>query len=185
MSLPPPIPAQRNVALDELFRLGGQVKVSYETRSTRLHAKAWLFHRQTGFSTAYIGSSNLTQWAMLDGVEWNVRLSQVTRPDILEKFRAMFDSYWKEPDFEEYDPNRDRSERVPVSLTSHRRQRCRGLYLALLAMTSGAAEERTLETPPSFSWPDLRQGKLVLAGRRACRQTPGIPPALRAVVPLG
>ena len=95
-------------ALDELFRLGGQVKVSYETRSTRLHAKAWLFHRQTGFSTAYIGSSNLTQWAMLDGVEWNVRLSQVTSPDILEKFRATFDSYWEEPDFEGYDPNRDR-----------------------------------------------------------------------------
>lgn len=95
-------------ALDELVRIGAQVKVSYETRSTRLHAKAWLFHRETGFSTAYIGSSNLTQWALVDGVEWNVRLSQVTSPDILEKFRATFNNYWEEADFESYDPLRDK-----------------------------------------------------------------------------
>ena len=87
--------------------MGAQVRVSYETRSTRLHAKAWLFQRETGFSTAYIGSSNLTQWALVDGLEWNVRLSQVTSPDILEKFQATFDSYWEEPDFEPYDPARD------------------------------------------------------------------------------
>jgi superfamily II DNA or RNA helicase/HKD family nuclease len=94
-------------AIDELVAMGAQVRVSYETRSTRLHAKAWLFHRETGFSTAYIGSSNLTQWALVDGLEWNVRLSQVTSPDILEKFQATFDSYWEEPDFEPYDPARD------------------------------------------------------------------------------
>lgn len=94
-------------ALDELARMGAQIKVSYETRSTRLHAKAWLFHRETGFSTAYIGSSNLTQWALVDGVEWNVRLSQITASDILEKFQATFDSYWEEADFESYDPDRD------------------------------------------------------------------------------
>jgi superfamily II DNA or RNA helicase len=94
-------------ALDVLVEMGAKVKVSYETRSTRLHAKAWMFQRKTGFSTAYIGSSNLTQWALVDGVEWNVRLSQVTSPDILEKFRATFDSYWAEADFEDYDPARD------------------------------------------------------------------------------
>ena len=86
-------------ALDTLVEMGAKVKVSYETRSTRLHAKAWLFHRETGFSTAYIGSSNLTNWALVDGVEWNVRLSQVTIPHILEKFQATFDTYWEEPDF--------------------------------------------------------------------------------------
>ena len=94
-------------AVDALVSMGAKVKVSYETRSTRLHAKAWLFHRETGFSTAYIGSSNLTQWALVDGLEWNVRLSQVTAPDILEKFQATFNSYWEEPDFESYDPARD------------------------------------------------------------------------------
>jgi hypothetical protein len=43
----------------------------------------------------------------VDGLEWNVRLSQVTSPDILEKFQATFDSYWEEADFEPYDPARD------------------------------------------------------------------------------
>ena len=56
-------------ALDELVGMGAQVRVSYETRSTRLHAKAWLFQRDIGFSTAYIGSSNLMQWALVDGLE--------------------------------------------------------------------------------------------------------------------
>ena len=68
-------------ALDELVRLGAQVRVSYDVRRTRLHAKAWLFYRQTGFSTAYIGSSNLSAAAQLDRLEWNVRLSRGCRPD--------------------------------------------------------------------------------------------------------
>src|SRR5262249_22381492 len=63
-------------ALEELARLGAQIRVSYDTSATRLHAKGWLFHRQSGFSTAYIGSSNLTHSAQHDGLEWNVRVSE-------------------------------------------------------------------------------------------------------------
>ena len=94
-------------ALDWLVARGAQVKVSYDTQSTRLHAKAWFFRRDTGFSTAYIGSSNLSKSALVDGVEWNVRLSQVGSPDILEKFDATFDTYWESPEYESYDPVRD------------------------------------------------------------------------------
>ena len=71
-------------ALDAIVSMGGQVKVSYETSQTRLHAKAWLFRRNSGFHTAYIGSSNLTHSALVEGLEWNVRVSQVDNPGILD-----------------------------------------------------------------------------------------------------
>ena len=101
------IGATERRALDRLVSIGAQVRVSYDTRSTRLHAKAWLFNRETGFSTAYVGSSNLSHSALLDGLEWNVRLSQVASPELVEKFRATFESYWEDPEFEPYDPARD------------------------------------------------------------------------------
>jgi superfamily II DNA or RNA helicase/HKD family nuclease len=94
-------------ALDRLADLGAQVCVSYETRTTRLHAKAWLFHRATGTSTAYVGSSNLSRAALLDGLEWNVRISALEQPYLIETFSATFDEYWNDPAFEEYQPYRD------------------------------------------------------------------------------
>lgn len=94
-------------ALDELARLGAEIRISYETQSTRLHAKAWLLHRESGFSTAFIGSSNLSKAALVDGIEWNVRLSSVVNPDVIEKFAATFESYWEDGSFESYDPERD------------------------------------------------------------------------------
>ncbi|MET8488590.1 DUF3427 domain-containing protein [Streptomyces tendae] len=95
-------------ALDRLVReFGATVKVNYETRSTRLHAKAWLFRRGTGFDTAYVGSSNLSRAALLDGLEWNVRLSSVATPAVMEKFEATFEAYWNDSAFETYDPDED------------------------------------------------------------------------------
>ena len=94
-------------AVDELVRRGAEVKISYETRTTRLHAKAWLFRRQTGWNTGYVGSSNLSRSALIDGLEWNVRLSRGDTPLLLSKFAATFDSYWADPRFETYDPDRD------------------------------------------------------------------------------
>ncbi|MGW4196106.1 DUF3427 domain-containing protein [Streptomyces sp. NPDC005004] len=93
-------------ALDRLVRdFGATVKVNYEIRSTRLHAKAWMFRRKTGFDTAYVGSSNLSRAALLDGLEWNVRLSSVATPAVLDKFEATFDAYWNDIAFETYDPD--------------------------------------------------------------------------------
>lgn len=94
-------------ALDRLTELGVEVRVSYDTAVTRLHAKAWIFHRETGFSTAYVGSSNITRSALLDGREWNVRLSKAASPALFDKVRTAFDAHWASPDFERYDPARD------------------------------------------------------------------------------
>ena len=91
-------------ALDELRSLGADVRISYDLTTTRLHAKAWVFHRRSGFSTAYVGSSNLTHSAQVTGLEWNVRVSEARNPDVLAKFAAVFDSYWANGDFVPYDP---------------------------------------------------------------------------------
>lgn len=101
--------ATERAALDRLVnKFGAHVKVQYDAQRTRLHAKAWLFRRHTGFDTSYVGSSNLSRAALLDGVEWNVRLSRVGTPSLLEKFAATFDTYWNDASFELYDPARDR-----------------------------------------------------------------------------
>jgi superfamily II DNA or RNA helicase len=93
-------------AIEALIQLGAQVRVSYDTTSTRLHAKAWLFHRDSGYSTAYVGSSNLTHAAQVTGLEWNVRVSAARNRAVIDKISAVFESYWQQADFEEY--NRDR-----------------------------------------------------------------------------
>ena len=101
--------ATERAALDRLVReFGAEVRVQYDDARTRLHAKAWMFRRNTGYDTAYVGSSNLSRAALLDGVEWNVRLSAIATPTLLDKFRLTFDSYWSDESFEHYDPDRDR-----------------------------------------------------------------------------
>src|SRR5690606_12398718 len=109
-------------AVDELVRMGADVKITYETQRTRLHAKAWLFRRRSGLHTAYIGSSNLSRSALVDGLEWNVRISRSANAPVIDKFAATFDSYWASDDFEPYDPDRD-GERLDAALGSaHRRE---------------------------------------------------------------
>jgi superfamily II DNA or RNA helicase/HKD family nuclease len=106
-------------AIDRLVELGASVKVSYDTRSTRLHAKAWFFRRASHLDTGYVGSSNLSRAAMLDGLEWNVRLSNVEQPHLLDTFTATFDEYWADPSFETYRPARD-GERLASAIAAER-----------------------------------------------------------------
>jgi superfamily II DNA or RNA helicase len=93
-------------ALEALVGLGAQVKISYDESNTRLHAKAWLFERATGFSTVYIGSSNLSFSAQVTGLEWNVRASQRLNPDVVTTFERTFVTYWADPHFELFDAKR-------------------------------------------------------------------------------
>lgn len=97
-------------ALDLLVReLGVSVKVDLEAKRARLHAKAWLITRDSGYSTAYIGSSNMSDAALTTGAEWNVRLSEEHSPVLLDKFSVAFQTYWESPDYISYEPDRDGS----------------------------------------------------------------------------
>ena len=90
-------------ALDELAAVGAEIRVSYDESTTRLHAKAWLFHRDSGFSTAYIGSSNLTHSAQATGLEWNVRASRARSAAVVDKVAAVFETYFRSGDFVPYE----------------------------------------------------------------------------------
>src|SRR5207253_5035752 len=124
------IGATERRAIDRLVEMGAEVRVSYETRTTRLHAKAWLFNRRTGFSTAYVGSSNLSKTALLDGLEWNVRIAAVEQPHLLDTFAATFEQYWADPSFEEYVPARDH-DRLDRALAAEAGSRPRDLPLEI------------------------------------------------------
>ncbi|WP_020404564.1 DUF3427 domain-containing protein [Gracilimonas tropica] len=103
-------------AIDELQEMGAKVKVSYDTRRTRLHAKAWLFHRNTGYSTAYVGSSNLSASAQTDGLEWNVRISNIESPHLIQKFEASFESYWNSEEFKMYEGSENEKKVLSAAL---------------------------------------------------------------------
>ncbi|MEN9574527.1 MAG: hypothetical protein RL514_2382 [Verrucomicrobiota bacterium] len=80
------------------------IRVSYDTERTRLHAKAYHFRRDSGFSTAYIGSANMSQAAMTSGLEWNLKVTAQDMPHILEKFLAEFETYWNCHEFVAFNP---------------------------------------------------------------------------------
>lgn len=79
-----------------------EIRISYNARIERLHAKSYIFERDSGFSTAYIGSSNLSKSAQTDGLEWNVRVTNVENPHIIKAALATFNLYWNSHNFEDY-----------------------------------------------------------------------------------
>jgi len=84
-----------------------EIKVSYNADHERLHAKAYLFLRNTGFNTGYIGSSNISRSALTNGLEWNLKVTSKEINHIIDKFKKTFDTYWVDKDFELYEPGKD------------------------------------------------------------------------------
>lgn len=85
-----------------------EIKVSYNTEHERLHAKAYLFNRNTSFDTGYIGSSNISRSALTNGLEWNLKVTTKEVGHIIQKFEKTFDTYWEDKEFEYYTPGLDR-----------------------------------------------------------------------------
>lgn len=79
-----------------------EIRISYNTKIERLHAKSYIFERNSGYSTAYIGSSNLSKSAQTDGLEWNIRVTNVENPHIIKTALATFNLYWNSHNFEDF-----------------------------------------------------------------------------------
>lgn len=80
-----------------------EIRVSYDTKRTRLHAKAYLFHRETGFGSAYVGSANLSNAALSEGLEWTTKISHYELPYLWNKIAGTFEIYWQDQEFQPYE----------------------------------------------------------------------------------
>lgn len=92
-----------------------EVKISYNTKNERLHAKSYLFFRNTGFNTGYIGSANLSRTALTSGLEWNLKVTTQEVGHIIDKFAKTFETYWQDGEFEYFRPG-EHSKKLKVAL---------------------------------------------------------------------
>ncbi|MBR4699422.1 MAG: DUF3427 domain-containing protein [Prevotella sp.] len=92
-----------------------EIKITYDITDERLHAKAYIFLRNTGFNTAYIGSSNLSEQALDTGAEWNVKVTQMEQPRMMKTIMGAFDASWWAEGYETFVSGED-DERLKVAL---------------------------------------------------------------------
>ena len=130
-----------------------EVRVSYDTSRTRLHAKAYLIHRATGFGSAYVGSANLSHAALSEGLEWTSKISQYELPHLWQRIVATFDTYWNDDEFE------------PFTATSASR-----LRQAIERERSGSGESAALPTFDLRPFPFQEEILDVLAAEREVRK---------------
>ncbi len=166
---------------------GVTVKVSYDTRRTRLHAKAWLFHRATGFGTAFVGSANISNAALIGGLEWTVKFTQAAQADLYVAAQAQFESLWNDPEFELFDPNSEADlRRLSAALSEEARGQDAGetVFFDLTPkayqaeMLNRLARERELGRTRSLLVAATGTGKTVVAAldyRALCQTQRGQP----------
>lgn len=79
-----------------------EIKITYDESIERLHAKAYIFLRDTGFHTAYVGSSNLSAQALDTGTEWNVKITQMEQPRMMKTIQGAFTASWWSEGYDEF-----------------------------------------------------------------------------------
>ncbi|MCD8512528.1 MAG: phospholipase D-like domain-containing protein [Nitrincola sp.] len=97
-----------------------QVKLSYNTERERLHAKSYLFLRNTGYHTGYIGSSNLSRSALTNGLEWNLKITSQEIPHIIKKSLSTFETYWASQEFELFNGDATVAQKLRKALSQQR-----------------------------------------------------------------
>ena len=109
-------------AVDAFAKLPGvELRISLDGRRTRLHAKAWIFHRVTNFGTAFVGSANLSESALIGGIEWTVKFAQASDSPLFAAAVANFETLWNDREFQPYDPHNDHHrEALTSALASER-----------------------------------------------------------------
>jgi superfamily II DNA or RNA helicase len=130
-----------------------EVRVSYDTSRTRLHAKAYLIHRATGFGSAYVGSANLSHAALSEGLEWTSKISQYELPHLWQRIVATFDAYWNDDEFEAF-----------TAISESR------LRQAIERERSGSSDSATLPTFDLRPFPFQEEILDVLAAEREVRK---------------
>nr|WP_236783264.1 DEAD/DEAH box helicase [Aliivibrio fischeri] len=97
-----------------------EVKLSYNTQRERLHAKSYLFKRNSGFHTGYIGSSNLSHSALTKGLEWNLKVTSQEISQVIDKSLKTFETYWESNDFELFDGEIESKQKLQHALQEAR-----------------------------------------------------------------
>ena len=93
-----------------------EIKITYDVTYERLHAKAYIFLRDTGFNTAYIGSSNISEQALDTGAEWNVKVTQMEQPQMMKTILDAFDASWWSEGYDSFVDGED-NERLRIALS--------------------------------------------------------------------
>lgn len=105
--------ATDRAALDQLAAYPGvQVRVSLDGRRERLHAKAWIFQRANGFGSAFVGSANWSKSALINGIEWTVKIAQRRDAPLFDSASANFETLWNDPEFAAYHPDNEEHRRA-------------------------------------------------------------------------